>query len=87
MRISLDRLARILYLVESSWQLKNRRQTLDELENVLTRHHELEKEVEKIDDIFLRGYIYEKLDGIAHSRRSLVEEVKWDIESKRNIFE
>jgi hypothetical protein len=87
MKISLDRLARTIYMVESSWQQKNRRQAIGELENVLVRQHELEKEVEKIYDIFIRGYIYEKLDNIASSRRSLIEEIKWDIESEKNMPE
>ena len=87
MRISLDRLARTIYNVENSCQRKYSRHTLDELENALNRLHGLEKEIEKIDDIFIRGYIYEKLDITVSSRRSLVEEVKWDIESKRKRLE
>lgn len=54
-----------------------------ELENVLVRQHEVERDAENIEDVFLRGYVYEQLDMIAFSRRSLVEEVRWDIESSK----
>ncbi len=47
-----------------------------ELENALARQHEVEKVAENIEDVFLRGYIYEKLDSLAAARRSLSEEVK-----------
>lgn len=86
MRISLERLARTLALIESSWQRTNRNLTLKELENVVNRQHELEKEAENIEDVFLRGYIYEKLDSLAAARRFLAEEVRWDIESSKEIL-
>lgn len=86
MRISLERLARTLALIESSWQRTNRKLALKELENVLNRQHELEKEAENIEDVFLRGYIYEQLDSLAAARRFLAEEVRWDIESSKEIL-
>jgi len=79
--IGLDRLNRSLVLIESSWQHTNRHYTLKELENMLNRQHEIEKETENIKDVFLRGYIHEQLDIIAAARRNLAEEVKWETES------
>ena len=84
MRISLERLARTLALIEGSWQRTSRHHALTELENVLFRQHEVEKDAENIEDAFLRGYVYEQLDIVAATRRSLAEEVRWDIESNRN---
>ncbi len=86
MRISLERLNRTLALIEKSWQSKRRHHALKELESVLHRQHELEKDVESIEDVFLRGYIYEQLDAIAAARRHLSEEVKWDIESGKETL-
>ncbi len=83
MRISLERLSRTLALIEGSWQRTSRHHALWELENVLARQHEVEKDAENIEDIFLRGYIHEQLDIIAATRRSLSEEVRWDIESEK----
>ena len=85
MRISLERLSRTLALIEGSWQRTRRHHAQRELENVLARQHEVEKDAENIEDVFLRGYVYEQLDIIAATRRSLSEEVRWDIESgKKN---
>ncbi len=84
MRISLERLARTLALIEGSWQRTSRHHAQRELENVLARQHEIEKDAEVIEDVFLRGYVYEQLDIIAAARRSLSEEVRWDIESGKN---
>ncbi len=83
MRISLERLSRTLALIEGSWQRARRHHALVELENVLVRQHEIEKDAENIEDVFLRGYVYEQLDIIAAARRSLSEEVRWDIESQK----
>ncbi len=83
MRISLERLARTLAVIETSWQLAGRHHALRELENVLTRQHEVERDAENIEDMFLRGYIHEQLDIVAATRRSLAEEVRWDIESSK----
>ncbi|MDD5474089.1 MAG: hypothetical protein PHU34_08060 [Candidatus Methanoperedens sp.] len=84
MRISLGRLARTLALIEGSWQRTNRHHALRELENVLAEQHEVERNTENVEDAFLRGYIYEQLDIVAATRRSLAEDVRWDIESNRN---
>lgn len=85
MKISLDRLNRTLVLLENSWQQTERRLSRTELENLLNRVHEIEKETEGIEDVFLREYIYGQLDVIAATRRYLLEEVRWDIESDKRI--
>ncbi|MFZ2411254.1 MAG: hypothetical protein WAW23_06775 [Candidatus Methanoperedens sp.] len=84
MQISLERLGRTLALIEGSWQRASRHHALRELENILARQHEVERNTENVEDAFLRGYIYEQLDIVAATRRSLAEEVRWDIESNRN---
>ncbi len=55
-----------------------------ELGNALARQHEVERDAENIEDVFLRGYVYEQLDSLAAARRSLSEEVRWDVESRKN---
>ncbi len=55
-----------------------------ELENVLVRQYEIERDAENIEDVFLREYVYEQLDIIAAARRSLSEEVRWEVESRKN---
>ncbi len=87
MRISLERLARTLAVIETSWQRASRHHALKELENILALQHEVERDAENIEDVFLRGYIYEQLDIVAATRRSLAEEVKWDIESSKKTWE
>jgi len=87
MRISLDRLARTLAVIETSWLHASRHHAIRELENVLIRQHEVEMDAENIEDVFLRGYIHEQLDMIGAARRSLAEEVRWDIESSKKTWE
>lgn len=87
LRIGLERLNRSLVLIEGSWQHTNRRNTLNELENILKRQHEIENETENIKDVFLREYIHEHLDNIAAARRNLAEEIKWEIESNEKSKE
>ncbi len=53
---------------------------------MLNRLHELENDVDTIEDTFLREYIYEQLDMIASTRRSLAEEVRWDVETARKEY-
>ncbi len=80
-KIGLERLDRILIILENSWQRTGRQHSIKELGNLLILLHELENGTEGIEDVFLREYIYVQLDMIADKRRSLVEEVRWDIES------
>jgi hypothetical protein len=83
MKINIERINRTLAIVENSWLGAGRNHALKELENLLDRQHELEKETEGIEDVFLREYIYEQLDKIASVRRSLASDVRWDIESNK----
>lgn len=86
MRISLERLFHSLALIEGSWQRTSRHHAIVELGNVLALQHEVERDAENIADVFLRGYVYEQLDIIAAARRSLSEEVRWDIESEKKTI-
>jgi hypothetical protein len=54
---------------------------------MLDRQHDIENDAENIEDMFLREYIYELLDIVAATRRSLAEEVRWDIESSKKSWE
>lgn len=82
-KISLERVNRILVMVENSWLNASRQHALKELENILDRQHELEKATEGIEDVFLREYIYEQLDMIATTRRNMSEEIRWDVEANK----
>ena len=65
--------------------MTDRHHAQKELGNLLNRQHEIENDTENIDDVFLREYVYEQLDMIGSLRRSLAEEVRWDIEAgKKN---
>ncbi|MDO8726890.1 MAG: hypothetical protein Q7J35_12545 [Candidatus Methanoperedens sp.] len=83
MKINIERINRTLASVENSWMGASRHHALKELENLLGRQHELEKETEAVEDVFLREYIYEQLDTIAAVRRSLASDVRWDIKSNK----
>jgi hypothetical protein len=73
----------MLSMIENSWHVTGRLHSQRELENILVRQHDIEKETESIEDVFLREYIYEQLDNIAAVRRSLAQDIRWDIESER----
>jgi hypothetical protein len=79
--IGLKRMARVLSSIRERWRVTSRHQTLAELDNLLDRQHELEKQAEIIEDVFMREYIYGRLDEIAVTRRSLSEDIRWDIRS------
>ncbi len=83
MRINLERMNRVFFMIENSWQRVNRNHSQKELENLLYLQHDIEKETEGIEDVLLREYIYEHLDNIAAARRSLAQDIRWDIESAK----
>jgi len=84
-RIGLERLRRSLSTMAGSWQRTDRIHTQKELGNILSRQHEIENDMETIEDMYLREYIYEQLDIAAAARRSLAQDVRWDIQAgKRN---
>ncbi len=70
-------------MIENSWQNVSLNQSRKELENMLIRQHEIELETEDLEDFLLRDYIYEQLDNIAEARRSLAQDIRWDIESEK----
>jgi hypothetical protein len=78
-RIGLERLRRSLSTIAGSWQRTDRNHSQKELGNILSRQHEIENDAENVEDIYLREYIYEQLDIAAVARRSLAEEIRWDI--------
>jgi hypothetical protein len=82
-RIGLERLRRSLSTISGSWQRTDRNHAQKELGNILSRQHEIENETETIEDMYLREYIYEQLDIAAAARRSLADEIRWDIEADR----
>jgi len=82
-RIGLERLRRSLSTIAGSWQRTDRNHAQKELGNILSRQHEIENNAETIEDMYLREYIYEQLDIAAAARRSLAEEIRWDIEADR----
>ena len=83
-RIGLERLKRSLSIIQESWQRTGRQHAQRELGNSLSRQHEIENDAENIEDMYLREYIYEQLDIAASARRSLAQDVRWDLQvSKR----
>jgi hypothetical protein len=81
----LKRLNVALTSIKGSWQNTSRGQALVELENLLVRQHEIELQVEKIDNMYLREYAHQLLDKMASARRSLGEEIRWDIKAGRSM--
>jgi hypothetical protein len=80
-RIGFERLRRSLSTIAGSWQRTDRNHAQKELGNILSRQHEIENDMETIEDMYLREYIYEQLDITAAARRSLAEEIRWDIQA------
>jgi len=82
-RIGLERLRRSLSTIAGSWQRTDRNHAQKELGNILSRQHEIENDAETIEDMYLREYIYEQLDIAAAARRSLAQDVRWDIQASK----
>ncbi len=72
-----------MFKIGNSWQGVSRNLSRKELENMLILQHKIELETENIEDVFLKEYIYEQLDSISAVRRSLTQDIWWDIESAR----
>jgi prephenate dehydrogenase len=81
--IGLGRVTRSLTHIWNSWPIASRAQSLDELEQALLRLHDLELLAEKVDDAFVRGHILDRLEELAMLRRSVAEDIRWDVKSKR----
>lgn len=80
-KIALDRLNRSVAQIAGSWRNTSRDQSLRELDQVLVSLHEIESRAESINDVFLRGHVLDRLDTIAAMRRSLAEEIRWEVQS------
>ncbi len=82
-RVELEILRRSLSTIAGSWQRTDRNHAQKELGNILSRQHEIENDAENIEDLYLREYIYEQLDIAASARRSLAQDVRWDIQANK----
>lgn len=85
-KIGLDILLRSLISMQRTWRRTKRELLLMELTNDMHRQHDMEIEIDKIDDYVLREYIYGQLDDMSTMRRSISEEIKWDMETNKNLI-
>lgn len=85
-KISLDLLTRSLASIQNTWRQTKRALLLIELTNNMYRQHDIEIETEKVEDSILREYIYNQLNDISEVRRSISEEIKWDMEANKNLL-
>lgn len=74
-----------LAALKSGWQAAGRQHALSELEHLLRRQHELELAIERLESMFLREYARDLLDRMATERRSLTEEVRWDVAASMSV--
>lgn len=84
--IGLNLLIRSLASMQNTWRRTKRELLLIELTNNMYRQHDIEIEIDKIGDSILREYIYGQLDDISTIRRSISEEIKWDMETNKNLI-
>ncbi len=85
-RLGINKLTKSLSTLDRSWREKNRTYTLKELENLLQCYQEIEKMVSGVTEQPLREYLYDELNSISASRRSLYEDVRWDVEANAKAF-
>ncbi len=79
--IRLSRLLRITCRISESWRFMYREQAIAELTEVMNSLHELEAEADQVPDTMLREHAFDWIDAIAYMRRSVAEEVRWDVET------
>ena len=79
--IRLSRLLRIADRISQSWRFMYREQAIAELTEVMKSLHELEAEADQIQDTMLREYAFDWIDAIAYMRRSVAEEIRWDVKT------
>jgi hypothetical protein len=72
--------------IQNTWRQTKRALLLIELTNNMYRQHDIEIETEKVEDSILREYIYNQLNDISEVRRSISEEIKWDMEANKNLL-
>jgi hypothetical protein len=80
--IGLGRLTRSLAQIDATWRHMSRGQSLSELDQVLLKMHEIETDAEKVGDEYVRVHLIDRLDELAALRRSVAEEIRWDVRSK-----
>ncbi len=59
--------------------MSDREAALRELAEVLKSLHEIELEADQIDDPLIRAHVFDRLEVISARRRSVAEEIRWDI--------
>lgn len=81
--IRLARMMRITGTIGGSWRSRYREQSLAELAEVMNCLHEMEAEAEKIGNTMLREHVFDWIDMIACMRRSIAEEIRWDVDAAK----
>lgn len=81
--IRLSRMMRITGAIGGSWRSMYREHALAELAEVMNSLHEMEAEAESIQDTMLREHVFDWIDTIACMRRSVAEEIRWDVEAAK----
>ena len=81
--IRLSRMMRITGAIGGNWRSMYREHALAELAEVMTSLHEMEAEAERIRDTMLREHVFDWIDTIACMRRSIAEEIRWDVEAAK----
>jgi hypothetical protein len=69
----------MLSVIRDCWRRSDRGQTLEELGQLLGMQYELEKDVSSIENACVREYVYDWLDALASARRSISEDIRWDM--------
>jgi len=80
-------MARALHVITQigdNWRTSDREQALFELGEVLKSLYQLEMEAERINDTLIREHIFDRLDVISSRRRSIAEEIRWEIAELKN---
>jgi len=81
--IGISRMMRVTIVVGNSWRSSSRAQALSELAEVMKKLHEIEAEAELIEDAMVREHVIDRVEMIAEMRRSIAEEIRWDVESTK----
>ncbi|WP_148266595.1 hypothetical protein [Methanocella arvoryzae] len=81
--IRLSRMMRITGTIGGNWRSMYREHALAELAEVMASLHEMEAEAERIQDTMLREHVFDWIDSIACMRRSIAEEIRWDLEAAK----
>ncbi len=82
--VKMARALRVVTQIGGSWRTSDRVQTLLELGEVLKSLYQLEMEAERINDTLIREHIFDRLEVISSKRRSIAEEIRWEIAESKN---